>query len=233
MKLYMIRHGESYVNLKEWDGGNVDAGLTPLGQAQAAALAKWLPTEIDHIDALYASTMQRAQETAAPISQTYNIPITPDDRLREIGNNKLTGEPWPSDGLPEYGDFWGSERPFSTITPDRPQGESLMHFRIRIGQFIEEAVQKHRGQTVVAVCHGGVIELAFDHVFNIGPWRRCEVWSKNTGIALFEYVEHPLREIWRLCYHSRVEHLQNLPKTDGRGPEINDRENATSNGQIL
>jgi hypothetical protein len=55
-----------------------------------------------------------------------------------------------------------------------------------------------------------VIELTYDHVFNIGPWRRCEVWTKNTGITRFKYVEHPRRETWRLYYHSRVDHLQTL-----------------------
>ncbi|RMD55575.1 MAG: histidine phosphatase family protein, partial [Candidatus Thermofonsia bacterium] len=103
--------------------------------------------------------------------------------------------------------------PFSSITPEYEGGESMMHFRVRIGMFIEELIEKHRDQVVVAVCHGGVIELSFDHIFNIGPFRRCEVWSKNTGIAHFEYVEHPQREMWRLHYHSRVEHLADLRKT--------------------
>ena len=38
MDLYMIRHGQSYVNLKDWDKGNLDEGLTDLGKSQAAAL---------------------------------------------------------------------------------------------------------------------------------------------------------------------------------------------------
>ena len=95
-----------------------------------------------------------------------------------------------------------------------------MHFRVRVGNFIEELVDRHRGQTVIAVCHGGVIEITYDHVFNVGPWRRCEVLTKNTGVTHFELVEHPLRETWRLYYHSRVEHLQDLcePLTsDARG----------------
>lgn len=207
MHLYMIRHGQSYVNLKDWDNGNSDEGLTELGRRQAAALAAWLPGEIFPVDRLYASTMQRARETAVALSQAYGIPIHFDDRLREIGNNRLDHQPWPSDDLPEYGEYWGSERPFSSITPDRKNGESLMHFRVRVGSFIEELLEKHREQTVVAVCHGGVIELTYDHLFNIGPWRRCEVWSQNTGVTHFEYVEHPNREVWRLYYHSRVEHL--------------------------
>jgi hypothetical protein len=41
MHLYLIRHGQSYINLKEWQEGNVDAGLTELGQRQANALAAW------------------------------------------------------------------------------------------------------------------------------------------------------------------------------------------------
>jgi probable phosphoglycerate mutase len=210
MHLYMIRHGQSYVNLKDWDGGNLDEGLTALGAAQVAALAEWLPTHVPQIDVLYASTMKRARETAVPLAQAYNLPIQFDDRLREIGNNRADHQPWPSDDLPEYGDYWGSERPFSSITPTRQNGESLMHFRVRVGHFIEELLEKHRQQTVVAICHGGVVELSYDHLFNIGPFRRCEVWTRNTGITHFEYVEHPNREVWRLYCHSRADHLIGL-----------------------
>ncbi|MCA9933390.1 MAG: histidine phosphatase family protein, partial [Anaerolineales bacterium] len=145
------------------------------------------------------------------------------DRIREIGNNRADHTPWPSDDLPEYGDYWGSERPFSPITPKYPEGESLMHFRIRIGTFLEELVEKHRAQTVVVVCHGGVIELTYDHLFNIGPFRRAEVWTKNTGITRFELVEHPNREMWRLHYHNRMEHLISL--------ETENKKQGTKNGK--
>ncbi len=211
MNLVMVRHGQSYVNLKDWAGGNADKGLTLKGQRQADALAAWLPAKVTRVDAIYCSTMLRARETAVPLSQAFQIDPIFDDRLREVGNNKLDHTAWPSDDLPEYSDFWGSERPFSSITPDREGGESLMHFRIRVGNFIEGLIDRHRGQTVIAVCHGGVIEITLDHVFNVGPWRRCEVWSHNTGVTRLELVEHPLRETWRLHYHSRVEHLAGLP----------------------
>ena len=154
--------------------------------------------------------MVRAQETAGYVARAYDMDIIPDDRLREIGNNRADHVPWPSDDLPEYSDYWGSERPFASITPDREGGESLMHFRVRVGSFIENMIELHRDQIVVAVCHGGVIELALDHIFNVGPFRRCEVWCKNTGVTRFEYVEHPRREMWRLHYHSRSDHLVNI-----------------------
>ena len=210
MHLYLIRHGQSYVNLKDWQGGNQDTALTELGHQQAAALGAWMPTEIKDIDVIYASTMQRARQTSAYVAEAYGVDVILDDRLREIGNNRADHSAWPSDDLPEYSDYWGSERPFASVTPDREGGESLMHFRTRIGSFVEDMIEKHRDEVVVAVCHGGVIELVFDHIFNVGPFRRCEVWCKNTGITRFEYVEHPRREAWRLHYHSRADHLQGI-----------------------
>jgi len=208
MHLYLIRHGQSFVNLKDWNGGNTDAGLTDLGQRQAAALAAWLPGCVPQIDGLYASTMCRARETAAPLTAAYGVEIRWDDRLREVGNNRSDHTPWPPESLPkEYSDYWASERPFATTTPMVEGGETFMHFRTRVGLFIEELVECCREKRIVAVCHGGVVEAAFDHIFNIGPWRRCEIWNHNTGISHFEYVEIPRRETWRLHFHNRVEHL--------------------------
>ena len=82
MHLYLIRHGQSFVNLREWDKGNVDVGLTPLGQRQAAALAGWLPSVIPTVDALYASTMLRAW---------YNVAAwTPMKRMNSIIGKRKT-----------------------------------------------------------------------------------------------------------------------------------------------
>jgi broad specificity phosphatase PhoE len=213
--LYFIRHGQSYINLKDIDWSamtDVDTALTDLGQRQAALLAAWLPSHVPEIDLLYASTMRRAQETAITVASAYNgIEIRPDDRLREIGNNRFDHSPWTPETFPvRYADYWASARPFSPLILDQEGAETFMHFRTRIGLFIEEIAELHPRQTVVVVCHGGVVECAFDHIFNIGPWRRCEVWAHNTALTHFEFVEHPGREVWRLHYHNRIEHLQPL-----------------------
>jgi probable phosphoglycerate mutase len=208
MHLYLIRHGQSHVNLKDWEGGNTDEGLTELGQQQATALAAWLPTQVPEIDVLYASTMRRATETAEFVARAYQCDIQPDHRLRELGNNRADHSPWPSKDLPEYSaDYWASERPFSAITPPLDASETLMHFRTRVGSFIEEKIGQHPEDVLVVVCHGGVIDMAFDHAFNVGPWRRCEVWNHNTGVTYLQHVAHPRREVWRLRYHNRIDHL--------------------------
>lgn len=209
MHLYLIRHGQSFVNLESWTDGNVDMGLTELGDRQAAALAAWLPAKVPAVDALYASTMARARETAAAVAAPYGAQIQFDDRLRELGNNRFDHSPWPNEELPRrYMEYWASGRPFSPVVDAIDnQSETYMHFRTRVGLFVEFAANLHRGQTVLVVCHGGVVDACFDHIFNVGPWRRCEVWNHNTALTHFEYVEHPGREVWRLHFHNRVEHL--------------------------
>jgi probable phosphoglycerate mutase len=215
MHLYLIRHGQSHVNLAEWDSGNTDEGLTGLGRRQAIALARWLPQHVPAADALYASSMRRARETAAALSRAYQVSVRLDDRLREIGNNRWDHTAWPNDDLPkEYAEYWASERPFSPVTPIVEGGETFIHFRARVGLFIEELVEEHLGEVVLTVCHGGVIEGAFDHIFNVGPWRRCEVWNHNTGVTYFEYVQHPRRESWRLHYNNRTCHLLHLQESE-------------------
>lgn len=219
MHLYLIRHGQSHVNLPDWTGGNTDTALTDLGRQQAEALAAHFPRNIPAIDALYASDMARAKETAAALAASYRLTPDFDSRLREVGNNRLDHTPFPNDALPkDYAEFWGSARPFTSLMKEAEAGESWMHFRMRVGQCLEAMVERHyrpsqdkpEGDTVVAVCHGGVIEAAINHVFNIGHRQHCEVWMRNTGVTKLEYVNHPERESWRLHYLNRIDHLKDV-----------------------
>jgi len=210
MHLFLIRHGQSHLNLPDWTGGNKDVGLTEEGQRQAAALARWLPTKVPTVKAIYCSTMQRAIETATPLSEAYDVALTFDDRLREIGLNRLDHTPWPNDQLPAYGGTWGSEIPFDNITPTTAGGESYMHFRLRIGAFLEQMSVRHRDDSILAISHAGAIEAVLDHIYNIGPWRRSEAWTSNTGVTYIQYVNHPTRETWRLRYHNRTNHLTKM-----------------------
>jgi len=206
----MIRHGQSYINLPDYAFGNSDEPLTELGRQQVSALGEWLPNTLPKVDAIYSSTLRRTEETAQPLAEVYGVSIQLDHRLREIGCNRIDQTPFPNDNLPNYANYWSSERPFASITPSVEDGESLMTFRSRVGSFIEELVIRHRHQIVLAVCHSRVIEIAFDHIFNIGPWRRCEIEVDNTAITYFEYVDLPNRETWRLHFHNRIEHLAEL-----------------------
>jgi probable phosphoglycerate mutase len=208
--LLLIRHGQSYVNLDDWTEGYIDAGLTALGKRQAEHLGKWLADNVS-LAALYTSTMARTLETAACVEQETGVTAVTDDRLREFGNCYGSGLPVPPEEMPiQYAEFWGTERPFACINEG---GESWMLFRVRISSFLDDVMARYGDsgpETVVAVvCHGGVIDAAFDYVFNVGPERRVEIWTHNTGIVHWEYVPESPREKWRLHAHGLVHHLAN------------------------
>jgi|SRR5579859_3922464 len=213
MHLYLIRHGQSYVNLPDWKG-ETDTGLTPLGQQQAEALASWLPEHLPHVDAIYASTMRRPQETSIPAAAAYKLQVIPDHRLREIGNNDSNHEPYPPGHEPTVAD-WISKLPTIECSPfapvsRAPRSETMMDFRVRVASFIEEALSKHLNQGVLVFCHGGVIDAAFDYCFGVGPWRRCDVFTYNTGITHFQYLVTPEVNFWALHSHNLIEHLRGV-----------------------
>jgi serine/threonine-protein phosphatase PGAM5 len=75
--LYLIRHGQYDTGVAHRDGGN----LTQLGIEQAKYAAKAFANH--PIDAIYASTMTRAVETANIIAQSVNLEYQTFDLLRE------------------------------------------------------------------------------------------------------------------------------------------------------
>jgi len=208
LHLFLARHGQSFVNLDDWDGGYTDTGLTPLGHQQAERLSRWLADNV-RVDVLYTSTMARSQETAAYIAQATGVAARPDDRLREFGNCYADGTAVPPEAMPiQYAEFWGTERPHMRIST---RGESWILFRARVGGFLDEVLDEYGDgepdTTVVVVCHGGVIDAAFDHIFNVGIQRRVEIMSHNTSLVHWEYCPESSREIWRLHAHGLAHHL--------------------------
>jgi 2,3-bisphosphoglycerate-dependent phosphoglycerate mutase len=209
MELIIIRHGQSYVNLGNWDQlDTMDTALTELGQQQAAALRDWLKEQNPSADALYASTMRRTRETAQYVSEGLGLDPIFDDRIREIGNCYNDGKPVEEDALPRaYNNIRVNEAPFAPTVPDVDNAESRMHFRIRIGQFVHDIYDQHKDQTVYVVAHGGVIAALFDLVFNVGSYKQCATSTDNTGWTRFVYHPNESFSDWMLHDHNRVDHL--------------------------
>ncbi|MBI5927975.1 MAG: histidine phosphatase family protein [Chloroflexi bacterium] len=218
MHLYLIRHGQSYINLADYGGGHRNEPLTDLGEKQAEAVAAWIK---DNIQArhLYCSTMMRTRQTAAAIIQTTGLAAQYDDRIREVGTAYPNGSPVPDDQLKPYFErVWGTLQPYDPITES---GENWMQFRTRVGSFIESLLrtfahidystrptpEEEAEQSVLVVCHGGVIEAFFEYVFEKGPWSVVAVMSNNTGMTHLEYRPVADRPAWRLHFHNKLVHL--------------------------
>lgn len=90
MRLLLIRHGQTASNVENrLDSAVPGPLLTPLGEAQAAAIPDQLAAE--RVDVLYASTQTRAQLTAAPLARHRGLPVTIRAGLREIFAGDLEG----------------------------------------------------------------------------------------------------------------------------------------------
>jgi broad specificity phosphatase PhoE len=209
MQLYLIRHGESHVNRDGWATlPSMDAGLTEKGQQQAAALRDWLRDHAVQADVLYSSTMRRTRETAAYVSEALGLDIVFDDRIREIGNNHTAGLPVDESRLPRtFNPQWADVAPFAPRTAEFDDAESWVHLRVRLAQFVDNLAEQHPQQVIYVVTHGGVIAAMFDNVFNVGPYRRCDVHNVNSSWTLFEYRTDNGREPWLLRHHNRIDHL--------------------------
>lgn len=216
MHFYLVRHGQSYINLPDWDAmSNPDEPLTPLGEAQVEKAGQWIAENIAARH-LYASTVTRARQTAEVISQHTGLSINWDDRIREIGTNSPDGTALPNENLPNYyPDVWGTLHPYDPVAEG---GENWMQFRSRIGGFIESMLARfdhnrpsddeaRAENSIIVVCHGGVIEAFFEYVFEKGPHSVVSVMTYNTGICHFRYQPRPTRPDWVLYYANRFNHL--------------------------
>lgn len=218
MHLYLIRHGQSYINLADWSGGHRNEPLTDTGERQVEAVGLWVKENLP-VGHLYCSTMMRTRQTAAAIARQTGMEIHFDDRIREVGTANRDGSPIPDEDLkPYFEKVWGTLQPYDSITED---GENWMQFRTRVGSFIEDLLrvfadidyttrptpEEEVAQSVIIVCHGGVIEAFFEYVFEKGPWSVVAVMTNNTGITHLEYRPVPNRPDWRLHFHNKLVHL--------------------------
>jgi 2,3-bisphosphoglycerate-dependent phosphoglycerate mutase len=211
MKLYLIRHGHSHVNVDEslWASlSTMDAELTEKGHKQADALGLWMKQNNAQGDVIYCSSMRRARQTAQRVTEALGIEPVYDDRLREIGTNYANGLAIEEELLPRtFIDTWPNVTPFSSRAKDLANVESWMHFRVRLATLVDELAIKHADQTVYLVAHGGVVAGIFDNTFNIGPYRRCAVFTHNTGVTLFEHRISHKHETWQMVFHNSIAHL--------------------------
>jgi len=102
-KIFLIRHGETFDNARQIMQGQVQGDLNDKGREQARQVAERLALE--PIDAVVASDLRRAIQTAEIIAAPHGLPITTTPLLRERDWGSFTGryipdlrhEVWPDD----------------------------------------------------------------------------------------------------------------------------------------
>jgi probable phosphoglycerate mutase len=155
--LILIRHGETAWNRERRLQGQLDIPLNATGVAQADALAQALAGE--PIDAVYASDLSRAMQTAAPLAGALGLAVQPDPRLRERCYGTLEGMTYAevAEQLPEDFARWQARIP--DYAPDG--GESLLAFHERAVDAALALGRRHPGERIALVAHGGVLDCLY------------------------------------------------------------------------
>jgi broad specificity phosphatase PhoE len=157
MELVLIRHALPI--RRENVEGPADPELSIDGHAQADHLATYL--SIERFQALYASPMKRAHQTAQPVASQQGLDIVTHD------------------GVAEYDQASASYIPMEELKANKdPRWLDTMHelspservdFRNRCIESLAAIASTHRGQKVGVVCHGGVINAYLTDVLGLDP----------------------------------------------------------------
>jgi probable phosphoglycerate mutase len=198
MELLLIRHALP-IRVEGVVGTRADPPLAPKGHEQAAALAAYLAEE--RIDALYASPMLRAQETAAHVSTRLGLPVVLDDELAEWdrGNHYyIPIEELKAEKDERWDDLvagrWGEDGEVDSAT-----------FSAVVVEAVERVVAAHPGQTVAVVAHGGVMNAYLAHVLGItGPMFFEPAYTCISRVLAARTGERMIRTINE---HTHVRHL--------------------------
>lgn len=158
MELLLIRHALPL--RRELVTGPADPELSEIGLAQSQRLAEYLATEQLH--AIYASPLNRARQTAEPLAASQGLAITVVDDLAEWDRN--SNEYVPVEELKAANDSrWKDMISDVWSGIDEDQAE----FGARVRDSMQRIIDAHPGETVAAVCHGGVINTYLSHVLGL------------------------------------------------------------------
>jgi broad specificity phosphatase PhoE len=158
--LLLVRHGQTAANADGLLLGRADPPLSPLGRAQAAALARVVPPAARVI----VSPLRRARETADTFGRPYEV----DGRWIELDYGDLDGVPVRD--VPAH--LWLRWRGDAAFVP--PGGESLHALGARVRGACEELLDEIREHDVAVVTHVSPIKAAIAWALAVGDevaWR--------------------------------------------------------------
>ena len=151
------RHGQTQWNAEHRFQGQTDIPLDQTGVQQAEHAARRVAAL--RPDALFASDLSRAQQTAAPLARLTGLPVTLDKDLRE-----RYGGDWEGMSDQEIRTHYPAER----ITWNPPNGEPTMVVADRVaGALSRIAASIGDGQLAVAVGHGAALRLGLERILGL------------------------------------------------------------------
>ena len=187
--IYLARHGESDWNAANRFQGHSDRPLTDLGREQARGLADLVAAE--NVEAIYASPLSRALETARIVAARTGLGVVVDEGLREVDTGSWSGlsRAEVRERYPEGFQRW------ITGGAGWEDGESYEEMAERVLAAVNRIAAAHPGGRVLLVSHGGpirAIQAASDGMA-ISEYRRLRPVEPNARLSAVAVGDDGLR----------------------------------------
>ena len=207
--ILLVRHGQSETNVQKVFTGQLDAPLTPMGIEQAQRMARYVSQY--PVEKVYASSLQRAVDTAAPICRLLNCPLEVSADFWEINAGAWQGLSFEqvAQRYPDSYALWRES--FGKAQPNG--GESVAQVYERAVRAFLYIVENTPETCVCIVTHAIPIRMiqSFIHYGSVESAAQMP-WVPNASVTVYDYDG---------TYHLRqqgisdfLEEMQtNLPKT--------------------
>jgi broad specificity phosphatase PhoE len=194
--LYLARHGQTPINARNGLQGHIDMPLNENGLGHAAALGAYFRDKT--LAGIWASPLQRAQKTAAPVAKQHGLPLQTDPDLIEVDYGDIDG--LGMDEAPLVSNY--GERDNDRMGYRPPNGETYWEVLARLRRFFA----KDLGEPALVVAHHGILRMACAHFELMTP---AEAAMQNFGhqsiITIYRDTNNKINgHIEELSEHERV-----------------------------
>ncbi|MGI9605423.1 MAG: MSMEG_4193 family putative phosphomutase [Acidimicrobiales bacterium] len=150
-----VRHGQTPTTGTKLPGRARGLHLADKGREQAVRAGARIGA-VGTVSAVYASPMERTQETAAPIARACKLRVRTHKGLIEADFGEWTGKNLSAlRKKPEWNTVQRYPSGFRF-----PGGESFTEMQTRMTGAVADLVSRHPGETIVAVSHADTIKAA-------------------------------------------------------------------------
>lgn len=152
IRILLVRHGATDPMRDVLCGRMPGVHLNAQGQQQAQDLGRNLAS-IRDLQAVYASPLERAQETAERIACAHNLTVKTEEAFVEVDFGEWTGCRF--DAIRDH-EYWAEYNRFRSMSKT-PSGESLLDVQSRAWAALFQIVKGQSDGAIAVVTHGDVI----------------------------------------------------------------------------
>ncbi|NNC73993.1 MAG: histidine phosphatase family protein [Acidimicrobiia bacterium] len=177
--IVLMRHGQTEANAAGVWQGRLPGVLDAVGLAQAQDLTGFVP----QLDALYASPLQRAIDTAGPLAVERGLEIEIHEDLAEMAMGQ-----WEGLTTAEIQDrdpaIWTALYEKGEDVARGSDGETFGGVAARMRRAIDEIAAANQGRTIGIVSHGAALRAFLGTVLGFGfPGRNVIPSMENTAVS--------------------------------------------------